>query len=102
MKNFFDKLFTASLKRKHEVSIMYFGRASEFLMMTSERLVIPNEICTLEQVLKRLHMRGGRWVDELDGNQVVCTVNGKVAALSDTVGIGAELAIYSRKSIFEA
>lgn len=100
MKNFFDKLFQASLKRKHEVSIMYFGRTSEFLM-TSERMVIPNEIYTLEQVLNRLRIRGGRWACELDDSHVLCTVNGKDAMLSDTVEAGGEIGIFSSKSVFE-
>lgn len=101
MKNLFAKLFQASLKRKHEVSIMYFGRTSEFLMMTSERMVIPNEIYTLEQVLNRLRIRGVRWACELDNSHVICTANGQDAALSDTIEAGGEIGIFSSKSVFE-
>lgn len=101
MKNLFAKLFQAFLTRKHEVSIMYFGRTSEFLMMTSERMVIPNEIYTLEQVLNRLQIRGGRWACELDNSHVICTVNGQDAALSDTIEAGDEIGIFSSKSVFE-
>ncbi len=65
-KSFFPFLF-ASLESKHEVAIMCFDRASEFLMMTSERLVIPNETYTLEQVLNSLRKRGDRWAYERTG-----------------------------------
>lgn len=91
----------ASLESRHEVAIMYFGRASEFLMMTSERMLIPGENATLEQVLNGLRKRGGRWACELDDRHVVCTVNGKTAQLSDTIKPGVEIGIHSRKSIFE-
>lgn len=92
---------SASLESKHEVAIMYFGRASEFLMMTSERMAIPGETSTLEQVLSSLRKRGDRWAYELDGSHVVCTVDGKSAMLSDTIKPGVEINIFSRKSIFE-
>jgi molybdopterin converting factor small subunit len=83
---------------KHEIEIMYFGRTSEFLMMTSERMGIANETDTLKQVLNRLRERGGRWAYELDDRHVICTVNGKTAALSDTIAVGEEMGIFSRKS----
>lgn len=92
--------FIASLESKHEVAIMYFGRASEFLLMTSERMAIPDETYTLEQVLSRLRERGGRWAYELDDQHVVCTINGKNASLLDTIEVGIEIGIFSRKSIF--
>lgn len=102
MKNPFAAWFQRSLKRKHEVAIMYFGRISDSLLMTSERMVISNEVCTLGQMLKALRQRGGRWACELDGSQVVCTINGKTAALSDAIEEGVEIGIFSRKSLFEA
>ncbi|MCK9200447.1 MAG: hypothetical protein M0P59_00135 [Gallionella sp.] len=98
----FAAMFQASLKRRHEVAIMYFGRTSEFLLATSERMAIPDEACTLEQLLHRLRLRGGRWVDELDESHVLCSVNGKDAALSDRIEAGSEIEISSRKSVFEA
>ena len=94
-------LLCASLERRHEIEIMYFGRASEFLQMTLERMVIPDEGHTLEQVLSNLRKRDDRWAYELDGRHVVCTVDGKSAMLSDTIKPGVEINIFSRKSIFE-
>ncbi|MFZ5523506.1 MAG: MoaD/ThiS family protein [Pseudomonadota bacterium] len=93
---------TASLVNRHEVAIMYFGRTSEFLMMTSERMVIPSGRYTLGQLLCSLYKRGDRWVDELDDSHLVCTVNGREARLFNTIEPGAEVCISSRKSIFEA
>jgi hypothetical protein len=93
---------TTSLVRRHEVAIMYFGRTSEFLMMTSERMVIPAGRYTLGQLLCSLYKRGDRWVDELDDSHLMCTVNGREARLFDTIKPGAEICISSRKSIFEA
>jgi hypothetical protein len=93
---------TASLVSRHEVAIMYFGRTSEFLMMTSERMVIPSGSYTLGQLLCSLYKRGDRWVDELDDSHLMCTVNGREARLFDTIAPGAEICISSRKSIFEA
>ena len=90
-----------SLASRHEVAIMYFGRTSEFLMMTSERLVIPAGRYTLGQLLCSLYKRGDRWVDELDDSHLVCTVNGREARLFDTIAPGAEICISSRRSVFE-
>ncbi|MDD4930113.1 MAG: hypothetical protein PHP85_12675 [Gallionella sp.] len=101
MKKPFAHFFLAYLKRKQAVSIMYFGRTSEFLMMTSERMVIPDGVYTLEQLLNGLRMRGSRWARELDDSHVICTVNGQAALLSDTVAAGGEIGIFSRKSVFE-
>jgi len=92
----------ASLVKRHEVAIMYFGRTSEFLMMTSERMVIPTGRYTLGQLLCSLYRRGDRWVDELDDSHLMCTVNGRDARLFDPIKPGAEICISSRKSIFEA
>jgi len=92
----------ASLVSRHEVAIMYFGRTSESLMMTSERMVIPSGRYTLGQLLCSLYKRGDRWVDELDDSHLMCTVNGRDARLFDTIAPGAEICISSRKSIFEA
>jgi len=91
----------ASLESKHEVAIMYLGRTSEFLMMTSERMVIPQTPYTLEEMLSCLRLRGGRWEEELDGSHILCSVNGRPAALGDVIEAGVEIAIYSRKSLFE-
>jgi len=101
MKNIFDQLFTASLTRKHEISIIYLGRSSDFLMMTSERMVIPDKKFTLKQVLNQLRKRGGRWVCELDDSHVICTLDGVSVALSDPILVGSKLKIGSRKSVFE-
>jgi molybdopterin converting factor small subunit len=92
----------ASLVSRHEVAIMYFGRTSESLMMTSERMVIPSGRYTLGQLLCSLYKRGDRWVEELDDSDLMCTVNGRDARLFDTIKPGAEICISSRRSIFEA
>lgn len=92
----------ASLLSRHEVAIMYFGRTSEFLMMTSERMVIPSGRYTLGQLLCGLYKRGDRWAYELDDSHLVCTVNGRDARLCDTIRPGEEICLFSRKSIFEA
>ncbi len=93
---------SASLASRHEVAIMYFGRTSESLMMTSERMVIPSGRYTLGQLLCSLYKRGERWVDELDDSHLMCVVNGREARLFDTIQPGAEICLTSRKSIFEA
>jgi hypothetical protein len=92
----------ATLVSRHEVAIMYFGRTSESLMMTSERMVIPSGRYTLGQLLCSLYKRGDRWVEELDDSDLMCTVNGRDARLFDTIKPGAEICISSRRSIFEA
>jgi hypothetical protein len=93
---------TVSLVSRHEVAIMYFGRTSEFLMMTSERMVISTGRYTLGQLLSSLYKRGDRWVDELDDSHLLCTVNGRDARLFDPIAPGAEICISSRKSFSEA
>lgn len=85
----------ASLKSRHEVAIMYSGHASEFLRMTSERMVIPTGRYTLGQLLCSLYKRGDRWVDELDDSHLKCMVNGREAKLFDTIEPGAEIRIFS-------
>ena len=93
---------TASLVSRHEVAIMYFGRTSELLMMTSERMVIPTGRYTLGHLLCDLHKRGDRWVDELNDSHLICTVNGREAWMFDAIKPGAMIGISSRKSVFEA
>jgi hypothetical protein len=93
---------TASLVSRHEVAILYLGRTSEFLRLTSERMVIPTGRYTLGQLLCSLYKRGDRWEDELDDSNLMCTVNGREARLFDTIKPGAQICISSRKSIFEA
>jgi hypothetical protein len=91
----------ATLKSRHEVAIMYSGRASEFLRMTSERMVIPDGRYTLGQLLCSLYRRGDRWVDELDDSHLKCTVNGREAKLFDTIEPGAEICLSTNKSIID-
>lgn len=93
---------TSALVSRREVAIMYFGRTSESLMMTSERMVIPSGRYTLGQLLCNLYTRGDRWVDELDDSHLLCTVNGSEAGLFDPIAPGAEICISSRESIVEA
>ena len=92
----------AFLASRHEIEIMYFGRTSEFLMVTSERMVIPTGRYTLGQLLCGLYKRGERWAYELDDSHLTCTVNGRNADLFDTILPGAEICFASAKSIFEA
>jgi len=87
----------ASLVNRHEVAIIYFGRTSEFLMITSERMVIPSGRYTLGQLLCSLYKRGDRWVDELDDSHLLCTVNGREARLFDPIAPGAEICISSKE-----
>lgn len=93
---------SVSLISNHEVAIMYFGRTSEFLVMTSERTVIPAGRYRLGQLLCSLRKRGGRWADELDNSHLMCSVNGRGVSLLDTIKAGDEIYISSKKSIFEA
>ena len=84
-----------------KIEVMYFGRPSEFLLITSERMDIPKAIPTLQHVLDRLRGRGGRWAYELDDSHVMCTVNQAPAVLSACIDKGDEIGIFSRKSIFQ-
>jgi hypothetical protein len=80
---------------RHEVEIMYSGHTNESLKMTFERLAIPDGRYTLGQLLCSLYKRGDQWVDELDDDNLVCTVNGREARLFDTIEAGAEIRISS-------
>lgn len=84
-----------------KVEIMYFGRPSEFLLMTSERLELADDITTLKQVVNKLRKRGDCWMNELDESHLICTVGRQPAILSDTVQEGDEIGIFSSKSIFQ-
>lgn len=95
-------LSPASLESRREIVIMYCGRTSDFLMMTSERMVIPTGRYTLGELLCSLYKRGGRWEYELDVSHLMCTINGRDVRLFDTIKPGDEICISSRKSIFEA
>ncbi|MCG6933469.1 MAG: hypothetical protein LJE57_07495 [Gallionella sp.] len=86
---------TASLASRREVAIMYSGHTSESLMVTFERMAIPDGRYTLGQLLCNLYKRGDQWVDELDDDNLVCTVNGREAKLFDTIEAGAEIRISS-------
>lgn len=100
MTTFFERLF-AFRNNRQEVAILYFGRASEFLMTTAERMAFPAGGCTLAQVLESLRQRSDRWADELDERHVICTVNDAPAGPFAAIEPGCEIHIFSRKSIFE-
>jgi molybdopterin synthase sulfur carrier subunit len=101
MKNFLASLFSTQVKSRHEIEIVYFGRPSELLMMTSERMVIPSTGSAIAQVLALLRQRGGRWAHELDDSHVICTVNGRAVSLHDTLRTGDEMGLFSSKSWLE-
>lgn len=84
-----------------QVAISYFGRPSEFLLMTSETLAITEQARTLAQVLAQLRQRGDNWAYELDEQHVICAVNKKLAKFSDTLAEGDEISLFSNKSIFD-
>ena len=77
---------------------MYFGHASDALMMTSERMEVQDGITSIAQVLDRLRGRGSRWTHVLDEHNVLCTVNGKLARLSDGIAAGDEIGIFCARS----
>lgn len=101
MKNLFAHLFGKSARDRREIEVMYFGRLSELLLMTSERLPVPENTLTLGQVLHTLRERGERWAYELDDSHVSCTVNGRMAMTTDALTAGDEMGIYSCRSLFE-
>jgi molybdopterin converting factor small subunit len=98
MKKFLQSLYGAAHASKHEVEIMYFGSASDALMMTSERMDIRNDTFSISQILLRLRERGASWAHVLDERNVICTVNGKTALPSDSIAAGDEIGIFSRRS----
>lgn len=83
-----------------KIEVMYFGRPSECLL-TSERIDIPDDISTLQQVLNKLRNRGDRRVYELDDGHMICAVSHRAARLSEAIEDGDEIGIFSSKSIFE-
>lgn len=84
-----------------KIELMYFGRTSEFLMMTSERLVLDEHVNTLAKVLSELRQRGAAWAYELAEGQVLCTVNGQSQNLSATIMDGNEIGVFSMRSMFQ-
>lgn len=88
--------------RQQEVAITYDGRASECLMMKSERVLIPAGNYTVGQLLCNLYRLGDHWVDALDDSRLTCTVNGREVTLFDPIAPGAAICISSRESVLEA
>lgn len=80
-----------------KIVILYFGRPSDNLQMTSENIDVLGGNTSLEQLLNRLRNRGNRWAYELNESYVVCTINRKLAGASDTIKDGDEINIFSRK-----
>ncbi|MGC2166469.1 MAG: hypothetical protein WA632_10700 [Gallionella sp.] len=97
----FEVYSRASLRRQ-QVAITYGGGTGEFLMMTTERLMIPAGNYTVGQLLCNLYRRGDRWVDALDDNRLMCTVNGREATLFDPIVPGAAICISSQESVLES
>lgn len=94
MKKLLRSLYWSAHASRHEVEIMYFGNASDALMMTSERMDIQGGIACIGQVLDRLRGRGSRWTHVLDEHNVICTINGKMALPSDSIAAGDEIGIF--------
>jgi molybdopterin converting factor small subunit len=89
-------LFGTHIPRQ-EVVLMYFGRPSDQLLMTSERMSIAEQGCQLEQVLQQLRLRGAQWACELHERHVICTVNGQVVQPAFRLAAGDEVGIFSSK-----
>ena len=83
------------------IEIMYFGRPSEFLLMTSERVKLPHEIVTTKFLFDKLRARDDRWAYELDDSHVIFTINEIKANYYDVIRDGDTVGISSIKSIFE-
>lgn len=96
LKELFSRNEDTSLRDNREIAISYFGRASDYLLMTAENIAVPNMGCTLEWLLEQLRRRGPRWSYELDRKFVVCTINGKSALGTDILVAGMRIAIFSR------
>ncbi len=79
--------------RRQEVAITYAGRTGQFLMMTSERVMIPAGNHTVGKLLCNLYRRGDRWVEALDDSRMMCTVNGREATLFDPLVPGAAICL---------
>jgi len=84
-----------------KIEVMYFGRPSEYLQVTSERIKVDDDMLSLNEVLNKLRNRNSRWAYELDDSHVICTVNRKSALLTEAIEDGDEIDIFSMKSIFE-
>jgi len=84
-----------------QVELLYFGRTSEFLMMTSERLLVSEQVNTLAKVLGELRQRGAAWAYELAEGHVLCTVDGESKNLSAEIRDGNEIGVFSMRSMCE-
>lgn len=84
-----------------QIELLYFGRTSEFLMMTSERLVLTEQVNTLAKVLGQLRQRGAAWAYELADGHVLCTVDGASQNLSARIADGNEIGVFSMRSMCE-
>lgn len=81
---------------------MYFGRPSEFLLITSEVMELPHEsIISTKYLLDNLRSRNDRWMYELDASHVICTINETTASYYDVIRDGDNIGIFSSKTIFE-
>lgn len=97
MQKLWRSLFGKQAVHRQEIVLMYFGRPSEQLQMTSERLPIAEEGCPLEQVLQQLRSRGERWAYELHDHHVICRVHGQAVQPSFLLAAGDEVGIFSSK-----
>ena len=91
----------AARKSKGQVIVMYYGRCSEYLMVTSECIVLPEGPCTLAQVIDGLRRRSPEWAYELDDGHMFCEIDGQPGSLTSNIEPGAEIGVFSRKSVFE-
>src|SRR5450432_2306730 len=77
------------------VTVLYFARLKEALGLSSERLVLPPSVGTVEGLREHLRARGGAWETELAAAKPVRVAVNQVMAVRDVrIDQGDEVAFF--------
>jgi hypothetical protein len=89
-------------RKIHKISICYMGRLNDSFLIPSENVSLPEGERTMLGLLNQLRARGPRWAYELSPEYLSWTVEGKNIAVSEALPPGANIVIFSSRSIWEA
>lgn len=77
------------------IRLCYFARFREAFDCAEELAQLPEQVCTVAELLDWLRTRGGVWAEELGGRQSFrVAINQELARLHDTIPAGAEVALF--------
>ncbi|MDN4016707.1 molybdopterin converting factor subunit 1 [Zwartia panacis] len=77
------------------IHVLYFAQLREKFGLSEERVLVPDSVRTVRDLIAQLCARGGVWTETFDGSQAFrVAMNQEMIELDTQLVEGAELAIF--------